>query len=282
MTKGPLAGLASGRCLVMGVVNVTPDSFSDGGEHATAEAAIEHGLALAAAGADLVDIGGESTRPGAGRVRPAVEADRVLPVVAALTAAGVRVSIDTTRASVAHAALAAGAVLVNDVSGGLADPGMLEAVAAWSCAYAVMHSRGDSRDMTTRTDYPDGALAGVTAELAERVDAVVAAGVDPDRLVIDPGLGFAKNASQNWELLRGLPALRALGYPVLVGASRKSFLGQLLADPGGTPRDVSDRDDATQAVTTLAAAAGAWCVRVHDVRPAADAVRVVHAWCAAG
>lgn len=272
---------ASGRCLVMGVVNVTPDSFSDGGDYATTERAIARGLALAAAGADIVDIGGESTRPGAGRVPPEVEADRVLPVVSALSAAGVTVSVDTTRAALAGAGLEAGAVLINDISGGLADPEMLAVVAAAGCDYIAMHTRGDSRDMASRTRYPDGVLAGVSAELAERVEAAAAAGVDPGRLVLDPGIGFAKDARANWQLLRGLGALRTLGFPLLVGASRKSFLGQLLARTDGSAREVSDRDDATQAVTTLAAAAGAWCVRVHDVRPAADAVRVVAAWCAA-
>lgn len=279
MPGAAVTGLGeAGRCLVMGVVNVTPDSFSDGGEHATTEAAIEHGLSLAAAGADLIDIGGESTRPGAERVPPEVEADRVLPVVSALSAAGVRVSVDTTRSAVALAALQAGAVLVNDVSGGLADPGMPAAMAASSCAYVVMHSRGSSRDMAARTTYSKGVVAGVTSELNERVAALIAAGVDPGRLIVDPGIGFAKNATQNWELLRALPQLSTLGYPVLVGASRKTFLGRLLADPAGTPRGVAGRGAATQAVTTLAAAAGAWCVRVHEVGPALDAVRVVRAW----
>ncbi|HWL38546.1 MAG TPA: dihydropteroate synthase [Frankiaceae bacterium] len=256
------------RCLVMGVLNVTPDSFSDGGSFYDADAAIAHGLALAAEGADVVDVGGESTRPGAMPIDADEELRRVRPVVRALAAEGVVVSIDTTRASVAEAALADGARIVNDVSGGLADPSLVKVVAATGAPYVLMHSRGPA-DAPAR--YAD-VVEDVCAELSRRLYDAVEAGVHPDRVVLDPGLGFAKNAGHNLALLDALPTLVALGPPVLVGASRKSFLGSLL---GG--RDVADRDDATQATTALAAWHGAWGVRVHAVRPAADAVRVVAA-----
>jgi dihydropteroate synthase len=263
----------------MGVLNVTPDSFSDGGAFDDADSAVKHGLRLAAAGADLVDVGGESTRPGAQRVSADEEQRRVLPVVAELAAAGVAVSIDTMRASTAEQALAAGAVLVNDVSGGLADPDLPRVVAAAGVPYVVMHWRGHSDTMTQHATYDD-VVTEVSDELRRRVDAVGAAGVAAEQVVIDPGLGFAKNAAHNWALLAGLDRLAALGRPVLVGASRKSFLGALLADP--EPREVVDRDDATAAVTVVAALAGAWAVRVHDARANADAVRVVAALRAAG
>jgi len=262
-----------GRCRVVGVVNVTPDSFSDGGAFADATTAVRHGLELAAAGADIVDVGGESTRPGAGRVDADEERHRVEPVVAALAAEGVLVSIDTMRASTAEAALAAGARIVNDVSGGLADPALPRLVAAAGVPYVVMHWRAHSAEMQRHADYAD-VVAEVTAELTKRLDEVTAAGVDLEQLVIDPGLGFAKTAEHNRTLLARLRELHELGRPVLVGASRKSFLGTLLADAAG-PRSVLDRDNATAAVTVLAALAGAWAVRVHDVRPSADAVRVV-------
>jgi dihydropteroate synthase len=264
-----------GRTLVMGVVNVTPDSFSDSGLHFDADSAIAHGLALANSGADIVDVGGESTRPGAQRVECAEELRRVLPVVTALSAEGVFVSIDTMRSEVAAAALGAGARLVNDVSGGLADPGLPRLVADAGVPYIVMHWRGHSAGMQAQATYGD-VVAEVCAELAERVDAVVAAGVDADAIVIDPGLGFAKTAAHNWTLLAHLDQVRQVGPPVLVGASRKSFLGALLADDT-SPRDATRREDATVAVTTLAAQAGVWGVRVHSARPSADAVRVVAA-----
>ncbi|HEX3899909.1 MAG TPA: dihydropteroate synthase [Mycobacteriales bacterium] len=259
----------------MGVVNVTPDSFSESGLHFDIDAAIEHGLALAAAGADLVDVGGESTRPGAERIECVEELRRVLPVVTALSAEGLFVSIDTMRAEVAAAALDAGARLVNDVSGGLADPALPRLVAEAGVPYVVMHWRGHSADMYAHATYDD-VVREVCEELISRVDAVVAAGVDADAVVIDPGLGFAKQAEHNWQLLARLDELVALGPPVLIGASRKSFLGSLLAAPDG-PRDAMDREDATTAITTLAARAGAWGVRVHSARPSADAVRVVAA-----
>ena len=274
MTLPGLPGLpALDRCLVMGVVNVTPDSFSDGGAFADTATAVEHGLALAAAGADIVDVGGESTRPGAGRVSPDVELRRVQPVVAALAAAGVTVSIDTMRASTASAALDAGALIVNDVSGGRADKDLPVVVAEAGVPYVVMHWRAHSEQMQQHADYDD-VVREVCDELRERVDDVVAAGVSPDAIVVDPGIGFAKTAEHNWALLAHLEALRGLGHPLLVGASRKSFLGALLADDAG-PRPTAGRDDATAAVTVVAAMAGAWGVRVHDVQASADAVRVV-------
>ena len=276
MSAPVVAGLpAAGRTLVMGVVNVTPDSFSDGGRHLEPAAAVRHGLALLDEGADLLDVGGESTRPGAGRIGEDDERARVLPVVEGLVAAGAVVSVDTMRAGVAAVALDAGAVLVNDVSGGLADPAMLPLVAERECAYVAMHWRGHSADMQTRAVYGD-VVAEVTAELLARRDAVLAAGVRADRLVLDPGLGFAKQGEHSWSLLAALPELCALG-PVLVGASRKGFLGALLADVDGTVRPADARDDATAAVTVLAARAGAWAVRVHAARASADAVRVVAA-----
>jgi dihydropteroate synthase len=264
------------RCLVMGVVNVTPDSFSDGGAFFDPEAAVAHGLTMVAEGADLIDVGGESTRPGAGRVEPAEELRRVVPVVAALSAAGVSVAVDTTRAVVAEAALAAGARMVNDVSGGLADPEMVPLVAAARVPYVLMHWRGPSADMASRAVYRD-VVTDVHTELRQRLDAVVAAGVDPGQVVLDPGLGFAKTAEHNWTLLHGLTRLHDLGRPVLVATSRKAFLGRLLA-AGEVLREPAGRDDATAATSALAAAAGAWCVRVHAVRPSRDAVEVAARW----
>ncbi|WP_233517480.1 dihydropteroate synthase [Geodermatophilus marinus] len=265
-----------GRCVVMGVLNVTPDSFSDGGCFADAPSAVAHGLAMHAAGADYVDVGGESTRPGADRVDADEECRRVLPVVRELAAAGARVSVDTTRAEVAAAALAAGAVLVNDVSGGLADAGMAALVADAGVPWVLMHWRGHSREMYAAARYGD-VVTEVCAELTARVEDVVAAGVDPEQLVLDPGLGFAKRAEHNWALLAGLDRLVSLGLPVLVGASRKTFLGRLLADPDGPPRPAEQRDAATLATTVLAAEAGAWGVRVHDAAASVDAVRTVAA-----
>ena len=229
------------------------------------------------AGADLVAVGGESTRPGAKRVDAAEEARRVLPVVAELTAAGVAVSVDTMRADVAVAAVEAGAVVVNDVSGGLADPQMAAAVAGTGALFVVSHWRGHSDVMNSLARYSD-VVAEVVAELGAARERAVAAGVDPARIVLDPGLGFAKAGGHDWALLRSLDVLRGLGHPVLVGASRKRFLGALLAGPDGTPPPPDGRDAATAAVTALAAHAGAWAVRVHDVASSAAAVRVAHAW----
>ena len=272
------------RCLVMGVVNVTPDSFSDGGLFLDPARAIEHGLALAAHGADLVDVGGESTRPGAVRPDATEELARVLPVVKGLAAAGVAVSVDTMRAEVAEAAVGAGAVLVNDVSGGRADPRMFAAVAALQVPYVLMHWRAHSEEMHRHTGYDD-VVADVVAELRAQLEVAEAAGVDLSRVAVDPGIGFSKTTDQNWELLAGLDRLvepdrglgTGLGRPVLVATSRKRFLGELLGERGEL-RPPPDRDDATTATTALAAAGGAWCVRVHDVRASADAVRVAARW----
>jgi dihydropteroate synthase len=263
------------RCLVMGVVNVTPDSFSDGGLWLDPDAAIRQGLALVADGADLVDVGGESTRPGAGRISVEEELRRILPVVEALVDAGVVVSVDTMRADVADAALAAGAALVNDVSGGLADPAMPVLAADARVPFVAMHWRGASDRMEQLAVYDD-VVTDVRDELARRVEALVAAGVDEDRIVLDPGFGFAKRAEHGWTLLAHLDALAALGRPLLVGTSRKRFLAQAVAAPR---QDASpaERDAATAATSALAAAAGAWAVRVHEARGSADAVRVVAA-----
>jgi len=261
----------------MAVLNVTPDSFSDGGQFLDTDRALERALEQAQLGADLIDVGGESTRPGAERVPVDDELGRVLPVIEALAAEGIRVSIDTMRAEVAEQAVEAGAVLVNDVSGGLADPAMFEYIATAGVPMVLMHWRGHSRDMQQRAVYERGAVTEVVEELIERRDSAVKAGVALDRIVLDPGLGFAKEAEHNWSLLHGLPALIDLGQPVLIGASRKRFLGSLLAQ-GSEPRSVVERDDATVAISALSAAAGVWCVRVHDARGNVDAVRVADAW----
>ena len=264
----------------MGVVNVTPDSFSDGGQWFGADAAIKHGLDLAAQGADIVDVGGESTRPGAQRVSAEEELRRIGPVVTELVRCGVPTSIDTMRAAVAEFALEAGVQLVNDVSGGLADPQMPRLVAEAGVSYVVVHWRGHSHDMYSRAVYAD-VVGEVRDELTRRIEAVVAAGVDPGRIVADPGLGFGKRPEHNWPLLTRLADVAWLGgrtFPVLVGASRKRFLGLLLAGPDGTPRPFGGSDEATVAISALAATAGAWCVRVHEVPGNADAVRVAAAW----
>ena len=265
-----------GHCVVMGVLNVTPDSFSDGGCFSDPATAIAHGLDMHAAGADYVDVGGESTRPGADRVDAGEECSRVVPVIRELAAAGVRTSVDTTRAEVAEAALDAGAELVNDVSGGLADKNMADLVAEAGVPWVLMHWRGHSREMYAAAQYGD-VVTEVCAELTARVEDVVAAGVSPEQLVLDPGLGFAKRAEHNWALLAGLDRLTALGLPVLVGASRKTFLGRLLAGPEGAPRPAEERDSATLATTVLAAQAGAWGVRVHDAAASVDALRTLDA-----
>jgi dihydropteroate synthase len=262
-----------GRPVVMGVLNVTPDSFSDGGRYADLDAAVAHGVRMHLDGADVVDVGGESTRPGACRVMPAIERQRVVPVIEALAAAGVPISIDTTRAEVAEAALTAGARIINDVSGGLADPDMGKVAAAAGCPYILMHWRGHSRQMRRLASYQD-VVRDVRDELSAQVDGAIRAGVAPENLVIDPGLGFAKTAEHNWLLCARLGDLVALGYPVLVGASRKSYLGSLLAAPDGAARPVTEREAATIATTVLAIDAGAWGVRVHDVRGNLDAILV--------
>ncbi|MEU9875371.1 dihydropteroate synthase [Streptomyces phaeochromogenes] len=275
--RSQVAGLPEwDRCAVMGVVNVTPDSFSDGGHWFDTTAAVKHGLDLVAEGADLVDVGGESTRPGAARVDEAEELKRVIPVVRGLASEGVTVSVDTMRASVAERSLAAGAVLVNDVSGGLADPAMIPAVAAAGAPFVVMHWRGFLQGSTVRGSYVD-VVSEVIDELHARVEAVLAGGVAADRIVVDPGLGFSKEAEHDLILLAHLDRLRELGHPVLVAASRKRFLGRVLAGPEGAPPPARERDAATAAVSALAAHQGAWAVRVHEVRATADAVRVARA-----
>jgi dihydropteroate synthase len=272
----------------MGVVNVTPDSFSDGGRWFGAEAAIAHGLELIAQGADIIDVGGESTRPGAQRIPADEELRRVKPVITELVKAGAVVSVDTMRAQVAQWAVDAGVSLVNDVSGGLADPYMPRLVAKAGVPYVVMHWRGHSHDMEKRAVYQD-VVREVHDELAQRIGAVTAEGVDPSMIVLDPGLGFSKNPApsgaeaHNWQLLAGLSELATIGgrdYPVLVGASRKRYLSRLF-DSGGEPRPFLENDAATAAITALSAAAGAWCVRVHQVPANVDAVRVAAAYRAA-
>ncbi|WP_417159170.1 dihydropteroate synthase [Streptomyces gilvifuscus] len=267
------------RCLVMGILNVTPDSFSDGGLYAQTRQAIDRGLDLADQGADIVDVGGESTRPGARPVALAEELARTVPVVRELARAGVRVSIDTMHAAVARAAVEAGACLINDVSGGLADPDMASTVAAVGVPYVATHWRAPSKEMDRHADYRD-VVAEVTAELDVRVRQLKAQGVDPDRIVLDPGLGFSKRSEHDWTLLAGLGTLRRLGFPLLVGASRKRFIGAALASGGAGDVPPAGRDSATAAVSALAAAAGAFCVRVHDVHASLDAVRMAAAYTA--
>lgn len=273
--------VATGRCLVMGVLNVTPDSFSDGGKWLDPGAAVAHAQAMVAEGADLVDVGGESTRPGADRVSEDEELRRTVPVIRELAAAGVVVSIDTMRACVAEAAIGAGAAMVNDVSGGRWDPRMPAVLAQARLPFVAMHWRG-ADDPERRPAHDDGAtyrdvVAEVSGELRQSLEKLVAAGVDPGRVVLDPGLGFSKNAAHNWALLADLDRVVAIGAPVLIGASRKRFLGSLLAGPDSAPAPVESRDAATAAVSTVAALAGVWCVRVHAVRPTVDALRVVGA-----
>jgi len=276
------AGIAGlDRTLVIGVLNVTPDSFSDGGRYLSPDAAVAHGISLWDDGADMIDVGGESTRPGATRVPVDEECDRVLPVVAGLVAAGVPVSIDTMRPHTAAQAVAAGACMVNDVSGGLADADMYAQVASLGVPYVAMHWRGHSDRMNDLATYDD-VVADVMSELMQRVDTAVAAGVAREAIVIDPGLGFAKDSHHNWLLLQGLDRLVGLGLPVLLGASRKRFLGALLADGADEPRPTDQRDAATDAVSAIAATLGVWAVRVHDVRGSKDAVRVASAWTRGG
>lgn len=272
-----VAPARAGRALVMGVVNVTPDSFSDGGRWVTTELAVAHGRQLIAQGADLLDVGGESTRPGARRVDPAEEQNRVLPVIRELAAAGIAVSVDTIHAATAAAAIEAGAVIVNDVSGGLADPAMACVLADAGVVYICQHWRGDPRTMDGLTDYGGDVLAGVEAELRARLDGLADAGLADEQVVVDPGLGFAKTHEQSWRLLAATARLREdLRRPVLIGASRKRFLA--LALPDDVAADPLARDAATAATTALAAAAGAWAVRVHEVPASRDAVRTASLW----
>jgi dihydropteroate synthase len=266
----------------MGVINVTPDSFSDGGQWIREQDAIAHGIELARGGADIIDVGGESTRPGAVRISQEEELRRIVPVVTALADEGLVVSIDTMRAPVAEVAIGAGAKLVNDVSGGLADRGMAPLIASAKVPYVVMHWRGQSADMQSRAVYAD-VVGEVVAQLTERIRTLTAAGVDPRLLIVDPGLGFAKLPAHNWALLARLSEISRLPcpgapFPLLVGASRKRFIGRLLASPGQDPRPFDECDDATIALTVLAATTGAWCVRVHTVPGNADAVRIAARW----
>lgn len=261
----------------MGIVNVTPDSFSDGGRWDTAEGAVAHGLDLVAQGADILDIGGESTRPGAAPVTLAQEQARVLPVISQLAAAGAVVSVDTIHSATAEAAVAAGAVIINDVSGGLADPAMHRLVATTGVVYVCQHWRGTPESMDTLTDYNGDVVSGVEVELRGRLAELEDAGVAPEQIVLDPGLGFAKTHEQSWRLLAATARLiEDLGHPLLVGASRKRFLS--LAVPSGAAADPLAREAATTASTALAAAAGAWAVRVHEVPASRDAVRTASFW----
>ena len=263
-----------GRTLVVGVVNVTPDSFSDGGEWLDPADAIGHGFDLLAEGADIVDVGGESTRPGAIRPEVSEELRRVLPVVGELAAAGACVSIDTMRPEVAAQAIAAGATLVNDVSGGKADSAMLRLIADSGVPFVCMHWRGHSADMQSLASYAD-VVTEVIAELGTQLAESANAGVAMEKLIIDPGFGFAKTGEHNWQLLQRLEEFDVLGRPMLVGVSRKTFLGRLLADADGSPRPPKERDDATTALTAVLALRGVWGVRVHSVRAARDAIAVV-------
>jgi dihydropteroate synthase len=276
-----VAGLpAPGRTLVMGVINVTPDSFSDGGSFFDHDAAVRHGQELIAEGADILDIGGESTRPGASRVDPEEELRRTIPVIRdladepAIREGRTAISVDTMRARTAQQAYQAGARLINDVSGGQADPAMIPVAAELGCAYVQMHWRGHSVDMQSKANYRN-VVSEVREELARLADRALAAGIRSDRLVLDPGFGFAKTGDHNWELLQHLDVLHELGRPLLFAASRKRFLGTLLADPDGSPRPPLGRDDATAVLTGWAALHDFWAVRVHTVRPSRDAVAVV-------
>ncbi|ANQ74951.1 dihydropteroate synthase [Rhodococcus sp. 008] len=279
MSAAPVAGSDPARMVVMGILNVTADSFSDGGQFLDRDAAIARGLELQRIGVDIVDVGGESTRPGATRVDPKLEADRIAPVIEELVAAGIRVSVDTMRASIAAAAIEAGAGIVNDVSGGRADPDMASVVADAGVPWILMHWRS-AGDYVHRgsADHYDDVVRDVRDELLSQVDLALKAGVDSSSIILDPGLGFAKNADHNWALLRALPEFNATGFPVLVGASRKRFLGSLLSDPDGNPRPPGGRETATAVVSALAAREGAWGVRVHDAQASLDAIAVVDAW----
>lgn len=271
-----LADLPADRSLVMGVLNVTPDSFSDGGRFTSADEAVAEGLRMHYAGADIIDVGGESTRPNADLISPDEEQHRILPVVAALVKAGALVSVDTMHASTAAKALDAGAALVNDVSGLDYDPEMPALIAERKVPYVLLHRRGTATTMASLADY-ENVVDEVIAEMSQVRDAFVAAGVDPHQIILDPGLGFAKDEAHNWTILRAIDRFNALGHRVLIGASRKRFLGTLLTSAGKAAAP-QERDSATVAVSALAAAAGAWGVRVHDVGPNLDAVKVSAAW----
>ena len=263
---------------VMGVVNVTDDSFSDGGRYLDPDRAVEHARSLVADGADIIDVGGESTRPGAVRIPESVEVSRVVPVVKCLAGQGITVSIDTMHATVARAALDNGAALVNDVSGGRADPEMAGVIARAGVPWVLTHWPSARADQPHEVPSYRDVVTEVRDELLAATDAAVRAGVDPNLLIIDPGLGFAKTAQHNWAVLHALPEFVATGIPVLVGASRKRFLGALLAAEDGTPRPPCGRETATAVISALAGLHGAWGVRVHDVRSSVDAAKVLDAW----
>ena len=246
--------------IVMGILNVTPDSFADGGRHNDFEAAVNHGHEMLAEGVDIIDIGGESTKPGVERVSEEEELARVIPVIKELAKTGARISIDTMRASTAQAAIKAGAQIINDVSGGLADPEMLPTVAQLGVPYIAMHWRGHSKDMNSRAVYGD-VVKDVISELQERIDAALNAGIRQENLMIDPGIGFAKEAHHNWEIIDSIDEFVALGYPVLVGGSRKRFLG------GDNP---DEREVATIELTKRLSTSGIWGVRVHSVKAHKD------------
>jgi dihydropteroate synthase len=265
--------LPTGRTLIMGVLNVTTDSFSDGGRWLRSEAAIAHGVELAAAGADLIDVGGESTRPGARRIPVAEEQSRVIPVIGELARRGIAVSVDTMNASTAEAAVEAGALIVNDVSGGLSDEAMRDTIIRLDAPFLVSHWRGHSATMNSKAIYAD-VVKEVSHELEYRVAELVVRGVNPDKLLIDPGLGFAKNSEHNWKILGHLDRFTRIGLPVVIGASRKRFMGELV--PEGAPME--DRDFVSAVTAALAAGAGAWAVRVHDVETTKAALAVAEQW----
>ena len=263
---------------IWGILNITPDSFSDGGRYLDPDTALAHARLLRAQGASVIDVGGESTRPGAERVTPTVEQQRVLPIIEALASDGIPTSIDTLNSETATAAVYAGARIVNDVSGGLADDRMLTAVAALDADIAIGHWRGPSSDMYAHAQYAR-ASREVAGELRERVNAAAVAGIAPARIIVDPGIGFAKAGAQNWDVLRGLDEIVALGHRVLVGTSRKRFLTQTLGEANAAEQITEQRRDLATAVTSvLAAQAGAWAVRVHDVAGTRDALAVTDAW----
>lgn len=263
---------------ILGVVNVTDDSFSDGGQFVRQSDAVAHGLALASAGADIIDVGGQSTRPGAASIRQKIEMQRVIPVIKELASHGINVSVDTMRAEVAAAAIDAGANMVNDVSGGRSDPEMAPLIAERGVPWILMHWRSkDFIHTPAARNYRD-VVADVSRELMESVQVAVTAGVAPEKLILDPGLGFAKTAHHNWLLLQAIPDLQELGYPILIGASRKRFLGALLTDLNGVERPPDGRETATAVITALGALHEVWGVRVHDVRASMDALKVVRAW----
>jgi len=249
--------------LVMGILNVTPDSFADGGRHFTFEHAVQRGLQMIEEGVDIIDVGGESTRPGAERVSEEEELRRVVPVIKALAGKGAEISVDTMRASTAKIAVEAGATIVNDVSGGAADPAMFETVAALGCKYTLMHWRGHSKDMNSLAQYGD-VVEDVISEVTIQLDKAIAAGIKRENIILDPGLGFAKDADHNWEILNRLDEFVALGYPVLIGHSRKRFIG------GETP---DDREAGTLEISKSLVGKGIWAVRVHSVAPHVELVK---------